>query len=81
MNLNNIAVLNIKGSDYCCIITRISKNEIISFMQNVDLIGRNGALKNRKIYYPIRKISKEILAFGDIEIEENVLYCHKNPIF
>ena len=26
MNLSNIAILNIKGSDYCCIISGISKN-------------------------------------------------------
>ena len=37
MNLNDIAILNIKGSDYCCIIRSISKNETINLMQNVDL--------------------------------------------
>ena len=26
MNLSDIAILNVKGSDYCCIITEISKN-------------------------------------------------------
>ena len=26
MNFNGIAILNIKGSDYCCIISRINKN-------------------------------------------------------
>ena len=26
MNLSNIAILNIKGTDYCCIISLISKN-------------------------------------------------------
>ena len=34
VNLSNIAMLNIKGSDYCCIISLISKNEPISLMQN-----------------------------------------------
>ena len=29
MNLSDIAILNVKGSDYCCIITEISKNEAI----------------------------------------------------
>ena len=28
MNLSDIAILNIKGSNYCCIITLINKNEI-----------------------------------------------------
>ena len=28
-----------------------------------------------------RKIRKEILTFGDIEIEKNKFQCHKSPIF
>ena len=32
MNLIDIAILNIKGSDYRCIICEISKNEAISLM-------------------------------------------------
>ena len=37
VNLSNIAILNVKGSDYCCIISLISKNEGINLMQNGDL--------------------------------------------
>ena len=37
VNLSDIAILNIKGSDYCCIISLISKNEGINLMQNADL--------------------------------------------
>ena len=37
INLSDIAVLNIKGSDYFCIISLISKNEAITLMQNADL--------------------------------------------
>ena len=37
MNLSNIAILNIKGSDYHCIISLISKNKTIDLMQNADL--------------------------------------------
>ena len=37
MNLSDIAILNIKGSDYCCIISLISKSEAINLMQNADL--------------------------------------------
>ena len=40
MNLSDIAILNIKGFDYHCIISGISKNEAINFMQNTDLIER-----------------------------------------
>ena len=31
MNLIDIAILNIKGSDYFCLISLISKNETINF--------------------------------------------------
>ena len=32
MNLSHVAILNIKGSDYCCVISLISKNESINLM-------------------------------------------------
>ena len=37
INLSNIAILNIKGSDYCCIISLISKNESIKFIKDTGL--------------------------------------------
>ena len=37
INLSDIANLNIKGSDYHCIISLISKNEAKNLMQNADL--------------------------------------------
>ena len=37
INLSDIAILNMKGSDYRCIISLISKNEAINLMQNADL--------------------------------------------
>ena len=37
MNLSDSAILNIKGSDYRCIISLISKNGAIRLMQNADL--------------------------------------------
>ena len=36
INLSDIAILNIKGSDYCFIISLISKTEAINLLQNVD---------------------------------------------
>ena len=35
MNLSDIAILNIKGSDYRCIIGGISKNEAINLIKNI----------------------------------------------
>ena len=36
MNIYDIAVLNCKSFDYCCVISLISKNEVINLMQNAD---------------------------------------------
>ena len=44
INLSDIAILNIKGSDYRCIICLISKNKAINFMQNADLTEKSRAL-------------------------------------
>ena len=37
INHSDIAILNIKSDKYCCIISKISKNESINLMENVDL--------------------------------------------
>ena len=44
MNISDIAILNINGAVYCCIITRISKSEVINLMQNIDLNEKREAL-------------------------------------
>ena len=44
VNLSDIAILTIKDSDDCCIISLISKNEAIKLLQNFDLTGKTGAL-------------------------------------
>ena len=44
INLSDIAILNIKGSDCHCIISLISKNEAINLMQNADLTEKSGTL-------------------------------------
>ena len=44
MNLSDIAVLNIKGSDDSCIISLISKNEAIKLLENADLTEKSGTL-------------------------------------
>ena len=41
MNISDIALLNIKSSDYCRIIRLISKNEAINLMQNADLTEKS----------------------------------------
>ena len=49
INLSDIAILNIKSGDYCCIISGPSKNEDIKFMQNTSLTK-----KSRK-YLPLTR--------------------------
>ena len=44
VKLNDIAILNIKSSDYCCIISLIIKTEAIKLMQNADLTEKSGTL-------------------------------------
>ena len=44
MKVSAIAISIFKGSDYCCIISLISKNETINLMQNAHLIKKNGTL-------------------------------------
>ena len=44
MNLSDIAILNINGADYCCIISGISKSETINLMRNIDLTEKRGTL-------------------------------------
>ena len=44
MNICNIAILNIHGADYHCIISEISKSEAINLMQNIDLTEKRGTL-------------------------------------
>ena len=44
MNLSDIAILNIKGSDYRCIISLISKYKVTNPMQNAKWIEKRGTL-------------------------------------
>ena len=69
MNLSDIAILNIKGSNYHCIICLIVKNEDINLMQNADLTKNGRTLESIKTLFSYIKMGKEILTFGEIEIE------------
>ena len=44
INLINIAILDIKGADNCCIINRIGKNKAINLLKNLDLCEKSGTL-------------------------------------
>ena len=46
INLSSIAILNIKGSDYCSINSGISISEAINLMQNIDLTEKSEHYKD-----------------------------------
>ena len=81
MNLSDIAFLNIKGSDYCCIISLISQNDVINLMQNANLTEKSGLfITKHKNLLSYMKMGKEILMFSNIEIEKNKFYRNGTPI-
>ena len=43
-NVSDIAILEMKNADYRCIISIISKNEAITFLQSIDLTEKSGTL-------------------------------------
>ena len=51
INLSHIAILNIKDSDYRCIISLISKNEAIKLMQNADLVQKAEIIKHKNLFF------------------------------
>ena len=59
MSLSDIAILNIKGSDYRCIISLISKNEGKTLMQNADSTKKVEHYEPLKNYYHILKWVKK----------------------
>ena len=58
MNLSDIAILNAKGWDYCCIITGTSKSEAIKLLQNIYSDEENDKLKKINIFESIYKNEK-----------------------
>ena len=51
INFSNIAILKIKGSDYRCIISLISKNEAINLKQNDDLTKKWNITKHKEFVF------------------------------
>ena len=49
MNLNDIAILNIRGVDYRCIINGISKSDGVNVLQNTDMTEKEEYHKDKKL--------------------------------
>ena len=69
MNLGNVAILDIKGFDYCCIISRIIKITHVPITKH-RIDRKKRSIRNSKIYLFHTKMGKEILTFGDSEIKK-----------
>ena len=50
MNVSDIAVLNIHGAHYCCIISRISESEAIKLINIVDFSEKEWSIIICKTY-------------------------------
>ena len=48
INLKYVTVLNIKGADYHCINSRISKSETVNLLQKADLEQKVHIIKHKK---------------------------------
>ena len=55
MNLSDTAILNIKGSDYRCTISLISKNKAINLLKNADLTKKKWNITKHKQFTFIYK--------------------------
>ena len=44
MNIGDITILYVKGSNYGCLTSRMSRNEAKNLIQNTDLNEKNGKL-------------------------------------
>ena len=65
INLNDIAILNIHRVNYCCNINGIDKSEAAKCCFNWK---KRELIKIKKV-----EMNKEIISFGNIEIEENII--------
>ena len=66
IDLNNIIILNIHGTDYRCITDGITKSEAVNLL--------------RKMYKDV-KMYKENTTFRDIEINKRKFHRFKNTFF
>ena len=55
LNHNNIAILNIKGSDCPCIISLMSKSEAIDLLQNANLTEKKENIIKKVENYQLKK--------------------------
>ena len=80
MDLGNVAILDIKGSDYCCIISRIIKIIHVPITKH-RIDQKKWNIRNIEIYLFHTKMGKEILTFGDSEIKKKKNFTARRLLF
>ena len=64
INLNDIAILNINGVDYCWNINRISKSKAVNLLENADFAEKSHQYKKPILIY--NKDINKILVFNRV---------------
>ena len=62
------------------IINGISKIDAVNVLKNADFTEERGILKKIRKIITTYKMSKEIITFGNIEVEKYRFHQHKSPI-
>ena len=84
ISLNGIAVLSINGANYGCIINGISKNDALNLLKICWFYRQEKNImkvKNYNKFVTIYKTGKEIIMFGNIEVEKHKFHQYKSPIW
>ena len=76
MNLSDIATLNNEGSGYCCMRQKWGHK----LNANCRFDRKKWNIKHKNLLSRI-KIGKEIVTFGNIEIEKTIFYLNRTPTF
>ena len=78
MNLSDIAISKIHGV-YCrCLITGISKIEVVNLLQKTDLNKNSRTLWNIKSLFSNKKMGKKALTFLYVEFQKHKFCRYKN---
>ena len=84
ISLNGIAILSVNGANYGCITNGISKNDALNLIKICRFYRQEKNImkvKNYNKFVTIYKTYKEIIMFGNIEVEKQKFHQSKRPIW
>ena len=77
-SIKDAAVASVKRDNYRFHFWYMNQDVTNNLSRNVDMTEKRGTFKNIHIYHHISKMSKQIIAFGNIEIETKVSSSQKS---